>query len=452
MSGYGAVSGSADEQQVFEKKKNCNDVFFALLFVAHLGWLVILFTRYEAADTESDWTSAGVYKFAGYTSLVAIVLSTVSLFVMSAFADKLVEIALVASLAGSLGVTIYAIVVWKVWMIVVSGISFLFAAIFVWCMWNKIPFAAANLRTAIRAIRTNMGLVFMVYVYDAVAFGFTLLWMNATGAGMNQAGWWTIFLFLLSFYWTQQVIANIQHVMVASVLGTWWYNPVEANECWDDGLNRALCETLTYNFGSICFGSLLVSIVQALQAMQKASARNENCSCLACLLGCCLYCIEGIIEYFNKWAFVYVGVHGDSYIESGKKVMSLFKQRGWDSIITDALADTLMNFMTVSIGLLSGLTGWAIVTYDDDIFVGIGIEPDEDDAAGFVAGLLIGLLIASIMMGAVSSAVNSVIVCFAEAPATFQKNYPELCEDMLTAWKEAYPDECSDDFDAVRPF
>jgi hypothetical protein len=54
------------------------------------------------------------------------------------------------------------------------------------------------------------------------------------------------------------------------------------------------------------------------------------------------------------------------------------------------------------------------------------------------------------MMELVNSAICAVIVCFAEAPAVFGKNYPTLCSEMLEAWKEAYPDECSDDFESLK--
>jgi hypothetical protein len=32
-------------------------------------------------------------------------------------------------------------------------------------------------------------------------------------------------------------------------------------------------------------------------------------------------------QYFNKWAFVYVGLYGFSFMESGKNVMALFHSR-----------------------------------------------------------------------------------------------------------------------------
>jgi hypothetical protein len=42
-------------------------------------------------------------------------------------------------------------------------------------------------------------------------------------------------------------------------------------------------------------------------------------------------------------------------------------------------------------------------------------------------------------MSVIGSAVNTVIVCFAEGPAEFQRNHPRLSEKMRAAWLQAYP-------------
>ena len=146
-----------------------------------------------------------------------------------------------------------------------------------------------------------------------------------------------------------------------------------------------------------------------------------------------------------------VGLHGESYIEAGKEVISLFKARNWEGIVEDGLADMVMFFMKFAIAVVSGLSGWWLVNHDNDIFVGIGIDPEDDDAAGFMAGFLIGYVVASIMMELVSSAVNAVIVCFALSPAPFKQHYPDLCNEMLAGWKKAYPSECEDDFTSIEP-
>ena len=57
-------------------------------------------------------------------------------------------------------------------------------------------------------------------------------------------------------------------------------------------------------------------------------------------------------------------------------------------------------------------------------------------------GLLVGFVLSSILMSVVSSAVNTVIVCFAEAPSEFQRNHPELSNEMRAAWRESWPEEC----------
>jgi len=64
---------------------------------------------------------------------------------------------------------------------------------------------------------------------------------------------------------------------------------------------------------------------------------NGDAGILACIAECLLSCLAGLVEYFNKWAFVYVGIYGYGYIEAGKNVIQLFKNRGWEAIIADDL-------------------------------------------------------------------------------------------------------------------
>jgi len=119
-------------------------------------------------------------------------------------------------------------------------------------------------------------------------------------------------------------------------------------------------------------------------------------------------------------------------------------------LVNDTLADAVMFTMKISVAILTALAGWWLVNKDDDIFVGVGVSAEDDDAIGFVAGGLIGYIVSSIMMELVGSAVNAVIVCFAEAPGVFHHNHKELCDEMLSAWKRAYPNECSDDFSSIK--
>lgn len=68
------------------------------------------------------------------------------------------------------------------------------------------------------------------------------------------------------------------------------------------------------------------------------------------------------MEYFNKWAFIYVGLYGYSYLEAGKNVITLFKNRGWDAIIADDLIGNVLFLVSIIVGGLTGVVGIIVQT------------------------------------------------------------------------------------------
>jgi len=465
----------------FEKQRKWHDIPFAVLFILQLGFITtqILIHKTKHSGLMDTTTSIEededevvvdvsiLWKFMGITNVVAVVLSTLSLVVMSVFSSLLVEIALFGSLTIVGSMTVYSYFYMNNhWMSILFGVIFVCATVYTICVQRRIPFAAANLRTALMAIRTNMGMVVMAYLWEIVAFGFIWLWMsssmvvllniapngddddvdsNTTSTSILK---YTLYssLYVVSFYWTQQCINSIQHTIVSSMIGTWWYTPTDANSCWDDGLNAALCHSMTYSFGSICMGSLLVSILQFAKFMIRRLKQYRNLRWLMCCIQCCVNKLLSVMEYFNSWAFTYIGIHGDSYMTSGRNVMTLFEKVGWDHIINDELASVVLFSQKMTIALVTGFVGHWYVTTQEDVFVNLKVTTIEDDAVmGFVAGAAIGYLIAAIMMELVHSAVHAVIVCLAEAPALFHYHHPALAEQLIDAWKDCYPDECADE-------
>lgn len=212
---------------------------------------------------------------------------------------------------------------------------------------HRIPFAAANLNAGGKAIQRNFGVVFIVLLLGGVCmFGYIMLWIgsligvvniedtcdNNGDNGGGDAGdddnchltfhhphyivLWVFFLF-----WTQQVFKNVIHTSVSGIVGTWYYDPNDANSCCSPSIGQSFRRSLTYSFGSICFGSLCVAILQTLDWMVNM-LRNERehngqdsnvaVSLLLCCLDCVLRILEGIVEFFNKFVsflpFLYVFV------------------------------------------------------------------------------------------------------------------------------------------------
>lgn len=235
---------------------------------------------------------------------------------MMQFPRVLVRCALVFTVAVSLGFAVLLALSGQIFMACLGFLNFAIAICYACAVWNRIAFAAANLVTALTAVQANSGVIVISFFFTALGFAWSLFWSVAAGGTMSALGQGALFLFLISYYWVHQVLFNTVHVTTTGVVGTWWFSPLEASSCCSSAVGGSFTRATTFSFGSICFGSLLVAIVQALRTLldiARSQEDQEGCNILVCLLQCILGCIEGIIEELNKWAYVYVGLYGYRY-------------------------------------------------------------------------------------------------------------------------------------------
>lgn len=476
-----------------KRERRCQDAFWAVLFYAHLGAMVYCTAAYAPqlmADFAQNWNDSQVGDDAVRRrllwgrflqdnadengsnqadnstnqvdisvdpkalltvivvgSVVSLVLSTCALGFMMAFAETLVKIALFFNIFLFTVLTLTSFVVGAFAM----GIAFLLVTLFVsyytYRVWTRIPFAAANLVTAVTAVKANLGLAFYSYLSIFILFLWSFWWTiasmstiyveagcNAYGNCDQEVNGGLVFAMLLSYYWTVQVIANVVHCSVAGTVGTWWYAPHEANGCCSKGVRDAYSRSITLNFGSICFASLVVALIQTIREMVHSMRDNGDGFCI-CIAECLLACIESLVELFNRFALVYCAVHGQSFLQAGRSVMDLFRARGWTSIITDMMVDTVLSMMSVGVGLLIALLS---------VIIGATFQVNGATLGTvLVLGFILGYAICAVLLSVVSSAVNTVIVCFAEAPNEFQQNHPQLSIQMRDAWRQAWPHDFS---------
>jgi Plasma-membrane choline transporter len=147
-------------------------------------------------------------------------------------------------------------------------------------------------------------------------------------------------------------------------MATWCFVSEEAGSCCSPAVSTSLVRTLTYSFGSIAFGSLLQAIISVLRySLEQAKSQGENrgddaCGTIClCILESITKCLEDVLEYFNQWAYVYVGIYGLSYLESGKQVVELFRARGFTTMVTDNLVGYTLGFAAFWVAILTGMAG-----------------------------------------------------------------------------------------------
>jgi len=438
--------------------KQCRDGPFAFLFYGHLFAIVWVCVKYipevESPEVESGDIDLGNVDLKSISTMVLVaaaagfVASLCGLAMIMACAKTIIHLSLVFSIISSIAVVGVAIASGEILFLVVAVLMLVLTTCYYCAVKDRIPFAAANLNTATTAVKENLfGLLASTVFFDLMCFGyFIALAMGVSGLyvtwcpqGQEEAcdvggtRSVVIFFLLLAFFWTSQVFMNLGAVTNAGTVGSWWFNPEDSGSC-GSGIRGAFSRAMTTSFGSICFGSLLVAIIEALKTMvQNERAQSDGPDILLCIVQCILQCLEDILEYFNKWAMVYVGLYGYGYLEAGKNVITLFKARGWTTVITEDLGSRAISFLAFILSLVVGSVGLLLQNSDPDYYV-------LPWWAAYLTCFIISFLVITLMFGIVDSALNTVIVCYAEAPSEFQVNHPELSEEMREAWLKVYPD------------
>jgi hypothetical protein len=343
---YYSANDAAQEGQWTHGEKQptaCKDFIWAILFYAHLGVIAFVTAFFvpqmaqdiasgysgrrliggvnrllsirsleEAEEADIEFDLNAIFIILSVAGLAGLIISTGALCLMMMFPSHLIKLSLFLNLIFTGAMFIAALISGAIQLAVMTVIMFVVNAWYTYAVWSRIPWAGANLKTAIHAIRDNHGLAFFAYGNLFLSFLWTLWWSiaiggttyvlsdcDAEGVCEGEMNGFVMFLFLVSFYWVAQVIKNVLAVTVSGTVATWWLFPNEARGCCSQAVRESYWRSVTTSFGSICLGSLIVALIQATRELLN-SLRNDDNSLLLCLVDCFLSCLESLAEYFNK--------------------------------------------------------------------------------------------------------------------------------------------------------
>lgn len=121
---------------------------------------------------------------------------------------------------------------------------------------------------------------------------------------------------------------------------------------------------MTYSFGSISFGSLLVAIIQLLRQIigfvQQAEADSGNpiMYFVFCILQCFVGLLQWALQFFNHYAYTEIALFGKAYISAAKDTWRLIKDRGIDALINDCLIDSVLTMGSLMVAYVTAFLAY----------------------------------------------------------------------------------------------
>ncbi|KAJ1643585.1 putative choline transporter, neither null mutation nor overexpression affects choline transport [Coemansia asiatica] len=472
MDATGYSSSDFKGAKQYNRTPKFRDLWAALLFLAHFALFVVMAALFIRALPSSAFKHSGDLKFSkNFYSwptmimwlcvlLVSIVFSVIYLGVLQMFAGQMLVISFWFSVIAMIGTGIYYLAA-KIWF--AGAIMLIFGVLYalMWFSWrHRIPFSKLVLETVCHITRKFPSTMVVSLVFLVIQTAYSAMWSLALAGSFKymekyqscsthvdrngrqyqscsnakEVLAWVYMVF--SFYWTSSVILNVLHTTICGTFATFYFfdgapGGYPTNHVTLSSLKRSL----TNSFGSICFGSLIVTIIQTIRSLLRALRNQEGdnfaVQLLACCIDCILGCIEGIVEFFNKYAYVEIAIFGKPFVQAAKDTWTLIKDRGVDALINDCLIGNVLQMGAFLCAAIVALVAWLYITIT---------KPEYNSTGSYTAPIIIAAFVIAmsmfmVLLKCIDSGAATTFVCLAEDPDVMARNNPRL----FAMVRETYP-------------
>ncbi|ORY11336.1 plasma-membrane choline transporter-domain-containing protein [Clohesyomyces aquaticus] len=465
---YGGEKQSFEQAFVIQGPK-WHDLWAGVLFIAvFLGYAAVSGIAIQGYSHTFSFNGGGIYNsrndfglstntivLFAFVLLMAVLLSFAYMWAARAFTKQFIWITGILNILFGFVTAIYMLSR-KYWS---GGIVFLLFSIFaVICFISwipRIPFSVLMLQTSID-VSKRFGHVYMVSLVGgilATAFGawysvtLTAVYVKyepsnsgtnpacRTGAGGCSQGKVIGLIVFITFamYWISEWLKNTIHTTISGVYGSWYF----CGNNFPSGATRgALKRSLTYSFGSISLGSLIVAIINMLRqlcSVAQQSARQDG-NIFGTILFCCLQCLIGLLDwavtFLNRYAFSHIALYGKSYLAAAKDTWKMIKDRGIDALVNECLIGPVLTMGATFIGYSCALLAYLYLIFTSPAYNENGAYTPVVVAFAF----LIGLQICNIFTTPLSSGIDTIFVAMAWDPEVMMRDHPDLYQQMVAVY------------------
>ncbi|KAH3685727.1 hypothetical protein WICPIJ_003302 [Wickerhamomyces pijperi] len=451
------------------EKPRLNDWPFTIFFIiCCAGFIVIAaITLKEYAHTYSQQGSSIYQSTQSFTLntntvilfvfgvVISLVLAAGTLVLARAHPRGFIKLSIIVNVIMGIGTAI-AYLVMRYWS---AGIVFLvMTCISAWCYWSmrsRIPFSAEVLVTVINVMKKYPSTLIVSLVGAIVAGCFSVLFSTVVVAtymkydpssyqctdpnGCSRAKLIGI-LFCVFFagYYITEVIRNVIHVTISGVYGTWYYTSKsdQGEPKWP--ASGAFKRAMTYSFGSICFGSLIVTFVDLLRQglnILKQSVASAGDGCAQCgflVLDIVMGLVEWLARFFNQYSYSYISLYGDAYIPAAKATWRLIRQKGMDALVNQCLVGTALGFFHLFNGYVTALFAFLYLRLT---------KPDYNSDGSYYGpvvafAFLIAVQISHVITQPLMSGTSTFFIALVRDPEVYMQSYPDRFETIA----QTYPD------------
>ncbi|KAI9846839.1 MAG: putative choline transporter, neither null mutation nor overexpression affects choline transport [Thelocarpon superellum] len=440
-----------------------------LLILTFCGFVAVSGFALQGYATTKGFNGGGIYDggndfslstntviLFAFVLLVALVLSWAYFTLARAFTKQFIWITGILNIVFGIGT---AVVYFARHYYSAAIVFLIFSVFYIICFISwipRIPFSVLILQTVMDVAKGPYGHVFTVSFLGglvATAFGawysvtFTAIYVkyqpgnnpacDAAAGGCSSAKVIGLLVFItFAGYWITEWMRQTIHTTIAGVYGSWYFCSQKPGGVPSGATRGAFRRAMTYSFGSISFGSLIVSLVQLLRQAVSIAQQSESAegnivgTILFCVLGCFVGILEWIVQFVNHYAFSHIALYGKAYIPAAKDTWLMIKNRGMDALVNECLIDPVLTMGATFVGYITAFLAYLYLDFTHPAYN----TGDKYTPVVMAFAFLIGLQICNVFLTPLKSGVATLFVAAAWDPQVLMSDFPELYARMVAVY------------------
>jgi hypothetical protein len=133
---------------------------------------------------------------------------------------------------------------------------------------------------------------------------------------------------LFCWFWTSEFLVACGQLVIALAISCWYFTR-DKKETGQATVTWAAKSLFWYHLGTAAFGSLVIAIILTIRAIisyiQRKAKKSGNkiLEYVMCILQCCMWCLEKIMRFLNKNAYIQTAIYGYSFCKACRNAFFL---------------------------------------------------------------------------------------------------------------------------------
>jgi choline transporter-like protein 2/4/5 len=215
--------------------------------------------------------------------------------------------------------------------------------------------------------------------------------------------------------WTNQLVQAIGMCSISGAVCQWYFESkrVFEPEVPKNPLLKSVRAALRFHIGSLCFGSLIIAVVQFIRAClvyidqntKNLQKSNFMIRVMMKVVQCCMWCLEKCIKFIARNAYIMVALKGKSFCTSAKSAFFLLLSNLGQLGATILISGIVLTLCKVSITAGCGFFGFVVFGNMADL---------TTPAIPVVCTIILAWFVSSAFMGVYELTIDTLLLCYCE--------------------------------------